>query len=721
MIVALVNAIHRLKSLRLEEARDILYHNQFSLPLVNPNAAPLEVGNDTERSGLWLLPVFVNHSCFPNDFVRQVPADAWAAYLSFWKVEIPQLLKLSANSLSKAKFPASWQQATEFSLGDWLDAAPLLAAALCATVTPLALVAAPSSQSTSVELRESWWITRDLLLRGMGLCFFCGFLVSAVQHRALWGSLGLSPLPGRSRRPTPLFNDVIGLGYGDWQLELVSWLGVTFSVQLMVGKYQSCFFVAFLWAAYLSIINLQEIRLRNLMTYAKTRPNGGFLTKMEAPFTFSYGWEWLTCEVAFLVIFLCPVVGTRFSSWTPPSKLVLWLIRWCAFRLLLGAGMSKVGRNSSACWRKLTCTTTHYFTQPIPNPLSWYMHHLPDSFHRMEVALTFLEQLVLPFAMLVPLRCCRLLAGLLEIIFQAGIVGTGNYAWINFIGALPCISMLDDAFLLFLVPWPLKSRLRRCVEDAHAAEAEASGRAKKMLKGGYGLLRWCANVLLVMVMVYKSKDPIKDFGTPPSFLGVFGFINQHRVQVVLQYTHDPTPSAASQWMPLDFKCLPGSLERRPCFMSPYHYRLDWETWIRVTASLEQLWTRKVPSEVYHQQLPEFLQALVMKILNGDDDAAGLMGVPLSELYKGGEAPTAISIDFASYTFTKKNSSSAAWWRRKPVAGDSLRAYGRQVLPGGEVRKSPRWRHWLLASSIMALRTEKNPWFLPVGMRWNEDS
>lgn len=138
-------------------------------------------------------------------------------------------------------------------------------------------------------------------------------------------------------------------------------------------------------------------------------------------------------------------------------------------------------------------------------------------------------------------------------------------------------------------------------------------------------------------------------------------------------------------------------------MSPYHYRLDWETWIRVTASLEQLWTKKVPSEVYHQQLPEFLQALVMKILNGDDDAAGLMGVPLSELYKGGEAPTAISIDFASYTFTKKNSSSAAWWRRKPVAGDSLRAYGRSPLPG-EVRKSPRWRHWLLATSIMALRS-----------------
>jgi len=47
-----------------------------------------------------------------------------------------------------------------------LDAAPLLAAACCATVTPLALAMAPAKSSTSVELRESWWITRDLLLRG---------------------------------------------------------------------------------------------------------------------------------------------------------------------------------------------------------------------------------------------------------------------------------------------------------------------------------------------------------------------------------------------------------------------------------------------------------------------------------------------------------------------------------------------------------------------------
>ena len=65
--------------------------------MVNPNAAPLEIGNaassehsplmlrsqvvcvcvcsseDTQRSGLWLLPVYVNHSCLPNALTSFAP------------------------------------------------------------------------------------------------------------------------------------------------------------------------------------------------------------------------------------------------------------------------------------------------------------------------------------------------------------------------------------------------------------------------------------------------------------------------------------------------------------------------------------------------------------------------------------------------------------------------------------------------------------------------
>eukprot|EP00933_Yihiella_yeosuensis_P082471 TRINITY_DN96374_c0_g1_i1.p1 TRINITY_DN96374_c0_g1~~TRINITY_DN96374_c0_g1_i1.p1 ORF type:complete len:536 (-),score=66.64 TRINITY_DN96374_c0_g1_i1:136-1689(-) len=383
--------------------------------------------------------------------------------------------------------------------------------------------------------------------------------------------------------------------------------------------------------------------------------------------------------------------------------------------------MSKVGRNSSACWRDLTCTTTHYFTQPIPNMLSWYMHHLPLDFHKLEVALTFVEQLVLPFLMLAPVRWLRIGAAVAEICFQMGIVGTGNYAWINFIGALPCISMLDDSFLLFLTPWPFKQKLRESVEEATEQAESLSLLAphlpSRMAVRGNRAIRLIVNVTLMLVMVYKSKDPIKELFGPAPWInsyddwflmnaqGVFGFINQHRVQVVMKYTHDKEPgSPTAEWKHLDFKCLPGNTDRRPCFMSPYHYRLDWETWIRVTASMEHLWAQRVPAEHYHNQLPEFLQALLVKILNGDDDAIGLMGVAPEELLKNDENPTAISVDFASYTFTgKKDQSEGSWWKSEPVSSGSLRAYSaRSVqMPKEQIRKSPRMRHWILGSCALA--------------------
>jgi hypothetical protein len=64
----------------------------------------------------------------------------------------------------------------------------------------------------------------------------------------------------------------------------------------------------------------------------------------------------------------------------------------------------------------------------MPNPLAWFFHHLPPWVHTTEVALTFFEQLVLPFGALVPIRSVRIATGLFELFFQLCIVGTGNYA-----------------------------------------------------------------------------------------------------------------------------------------------------------------------------------------------------------------------------------------------------------------------------------------------------
>ena len=67
--------------------------------------------------------------------------------------------------------------------------------------------------------------------------------------------------------------------------------------------------------------------------------------------------------------------------------------------------------------------------------------------HKLEVGLTFFEQLVLPYMMLVPHRWFRCFAAVMEIFFQFCIVGTGNYAWINYVGILPCIALFDDKFI----------------------------------------------------------------------------------------------------------------------------------------------------------------------------------------------------------------------------------------------------------------------------------
>ena len=56
---------------------------------------------------------------------------------------------------------------------------------------------------------------------------------------------------------------------------------------------------------------------------------------------------------------------------------------------------------------------------------------LPESVHHLEVALTFVEQLALPFLVLTPFRSLQIIAFIAEMVLQIGIVGTGNYAWIK--------------------------------------------------------------------------------------------------------------------------------------------------------------------------------------------------------------------------------------------------------------------------------------------------
>lgn len=50
----------------------------------------------------------------------------------------------------------------------------------------------------------------------------------------------------------------------------------------------------------------------------------------------------------------------------------------------------------------------HFQTMPLPSPLSWYSHHLPDWYLRLIQIFANVTEIVLPFLFLIPIRSVRL-------------------------------------------------------------------------------------------------------------------------------------------------------------------------------------------------------------------------------------------------------------------------------------------------------------------------
>lgn len=162
--------------------------------------------------------------------------------------------------------------------------------------------------------------------------------------------------------------------YSDRSAQAVGWGGLILAVALAFGAFDDgplwlmMLVWLVLWVLYLSIVNVGQ-------TF------------------YSFGWKSLLLESGFLAIFL----GT--AHYAAPVA-VLWLMRWVVFRLEFGAGLIKM--RGDACWRNLTCLYYHYETQPMPNPVSWYIHWLPRWFHRLSVLGNHFVQLIVPFGLFLP-------------------------------------------------------------------------------------------------------------------------------------------------------------------------------------------------------------------------------------------------------------------------------------------------------------------------------
>ena len=147
--------------------------------------------------------------------------------------------------------------------------------------------------------------------------------------------------------------------------------------------------------------------------------------------------------------------------------------------------------------------------------------------------------------------------------------------------------------------------------------------------------------------------------------GAFGSVGRERAQLVFEGTADQTLTPETKWLPYAFKCQPGDPARRPCWMSPYHYRLDWLLWFAAMGS-----PGDYPWAVH----------LVWKLLAADPAILGL----LADDPFHGVPPRYVRVDVYRYKLTPPGSKD--WWQRTrlgpwlpPLARDNpdLQNYLRQ--------------------------------------------
>ncbi|XP_021107108.1 lipase maturation factor 1 isoform X2 [Heterocephalus glaber] len=346
----------------------------------------------------------------------------------------------------------------------------------------------------------------------------------------------------------------------NFNLDLLAVLGLGISSFILITGCANMILMAMLWVLYLSLVSVGQV-------------------------WYSFGWESQLLETGFLGIFLCPLwTLSRLPKYTPTSQVVLWGFRWLIFRIMLGAGLIKI--RGDQCWWDLTCMDYHYETQPVPNPLSYFLHRSPWWFHRFETLSNHVLELLVPFLVFLGRRLC-LLHGVLQIFFQVVLILSGNLSFLNWLTIIPSLSCFDDATLGFLFPsgpGGLKDRVLR-IQKEEAGGAQPKSRygclVRRVANLSLGiLLAWLSvpvviNLLSSRQVMNTSFSPLRIVNT----YGAFGSITKERTEVILQGTASTNASAPDAlWEDYEFKCKPGDPWRRPCLISPYHYRLDWLMW-----------------------------------------------------------------------------------------------------------------------------------------------
>jgi hypothetical protein len=259
------------------------------------------------------------------------------------------------------------------------------------------------------------------------------------------------------------------------------------------------------------------------------------------------------------------------------------------------------------------------------------------------------------------------------LLFQGLIAATGNYGFFNLLTAVLCVTWLDDAFLVRLVPsrWRPELAKRLRTEPAPGIASRGSG-TRRVGRLAYGLavavVAYASSLAFVEEMV-RTRPAGRVSGLAGSLLdggavyvgagsrlltlvapfrsisgyGLFRSMTTSRPEIAIETSDD-----AQTWHEVAFRYKAGDVHRRPRFVAPHQPRLDWQMWF---AALDP------------RGAEPWLVALLRRILEGSPPVVRLLDDP-ALLAK---PPRYVRLVMYEYGFTTPGDAAAesgAWWTRE---------------------------------------------------------
>ena len=479
----------------------------------------------------------------------------------------------------------------------------------CSRDNPTGLTAMAANADTGYQLVSA------LFLRLLGVIYLIAFASLGLQVEGLAGSQGILPFSEQ----LATFADRSGFERY-FQLPTLFWLyaGDAALTGAAIGGCAAAVLIMFQrWSRPALVVAF----VLYLSLYQACQP---FL---------NFQWDGLLLEAGFLAIFL-----------TPQSRVMVLLFRWLLFKLRFMSGLAKLASGDPA-WSGLTALNTYFEVQPLPNPLAWYAHQLPEWLLKFGTAATLAVELLVPLMMFLPRRW-RFAAAWLTILWQVLIILTSNHNWINLLTIALCLFLFDDrALARILTPGLQKTLGWRNLATVY------TGPVSRLATGILA-----AGILLISGVHFWELRTMQRIpglpGTVVNHVEAFRVVNKYHVFPTMTTERIELEVSGSQdglqWETYRFKYKPGALEQRPKLAMPYQPRLDWQMWF-VT--------------LHPRHLPWFEEFLYALLDNSPGVTALLAHNPFPDT-----APRYIRVLAYRYTFTdpEQRAQSGNWWQREAL-------------------------------------------------------